>query len=368
MVTHLWILRAPQQTASLATTTTTTMLSAGTAPVGTQVVPLEEPSDGAAEACGLDPWPPPIIAVPPIPTTTTRMYMDDLTYRAIAWDAIQLADSVVQDFAAAWGISISPKTQTFSTSTAGHLSLRRLSYNPTEELKWLGTHHHLGRTDGVGAAAATTKKITTTRQRLRRIQWMQLPWALKEHFIATNAIAGLAWCPLGQCHDVKQLRAVDLQVFHTMFGGNAKALQKVAKEFFWTTLVRGHKISSLVVRTFSLYVALRHMTTNYQERLTALAQRSAQSGQKVHGGLLTTLQHMTTSIGLALTDDLALTGGDEAEPDLPLFAPLPPKDYLHRLRSLWRGAQFRLLQQRRPHYAGLAYRDIHTKLLRRWLK
>ena len=177
-------------------------------------------------------------------------------------------------------------------SRPSHHSLHRLPYKATEELKWLGTFHHLGRTDRKGATAATTKKIAATRQRLRRIQWMQLPWALKEHFIASNALAGLTWCPLGQCHDVKQLRAVDLQVFHTMFGGNPKALQKVAKEFFWTTLVRGHKISSLVGRTFSLYVALRHMTPVYQQRLVALAQRSAQAGQKIRGGLLATLQQM----------------------------------------------------------------------------
>ena len=59
-----------------------------------------------------------------------------------------------------------------------------------------------------------------------------------------------------------------------------------------------------------------------------------------------------------------LTGG----PDLHLFAPLPLYYYLHRLRSLWRGAQFRVLQQRRPHFAGLAYHDIHTKLLRKWIQ
>ena len=119
------------------------------------------------------------------------------------------------------------------------------------------------------------RKLNMARLRLRRVGWMKLPWDLRQQLVAGNAIASLTWCPIGQPHDLRALRAMDLVTLHTMFATNPKALQKMAKEIFWTNLVRGHRLSAEVARTFNLVVALRRLRPQYQEKLRRIWQTEA---------------------------------------------------------------------------------------------
>ena len=298
---------------------------------------------------------------------TTKMHMDDLVYRATTWEQVEAADTVVRQFSADWGVAISPKTHAFSVSRAGRMITRRLEYQTTCELQWLGTFHHFPFSQRQRAEAAFGKKLQIAQQRLHRVAWLKVPWELRQHYIASNALAGLTWAPLGQPHPVSQLRGLDSQVFHVMKGGNPKALQKMAKKIFWCILVKGHRLSTLVARTISTIVALRHASPEQQTRLLEARRRVAMTGQKLQQGLITTMQSMLTSIGLELTEELRLKGIHDGEHVLPLMAPIPPSDFLHQFRQLWRRAQFTNLQARRPHFAGATYDELNLKTLRRWI-
>ena len=153
-----------------------------------------------------------------MPSSTTTMYMDDLVYRAATSADLERADQAVHDFGADWGISISPKTKAFSVSWAGTYATQRLPYETTGELKWLGAYFHLPHSQRQQAEAAFDKKLAVARQRLHRVAWMRPPWDLRQHYIASNALAGLVWAPLGQPHSLPRLRALDTQVFHIMMG------------------------------------------------------------------------------------------------------------------------------------------------------
>ena len=300
------------------------------------------------------------------PAAHTRMYMDDLTYRTTTWASLDEADTTVRRCGQTWGITISPKTTSFTTAKQDQQhDVHRLGYLPSAEVKWLGTYHIFQPSTRPLATAALQKKITTAKQRLRRIHWLEAPWDLRQHYIATSALSGLCWCPLGQVYDPAPLKALDHMVLQHMFGGNPAALQKIARELFWTTLVKGHKLSSLVARVFSTIVALRHMRPEGCTNLRHIMQRVAEGAPPVKGGLLVTFRAMCADIGLQFTDEMELQN-DEGD-TLHILAELPSKEFLHRLRSLWRASQLSRLERRRPHFQELRQRGINAPLLRQWL-
>ena len=179
------------------------------------------------------------------PALEARMYLDDLVVRSCDMESLRRADEAVHHFAAERGIQISPKTTAFAMDDTGRHALRRMNHPITTEFKWLGTHHTTtGGNQTEAAEQALIKKLDTARLRLQRVSWIKLPWDLRQQLVMGNALAGLVWCPVGQPHDLHRLRAMDLATFHSMFAANPKALQKAAKEIFWTTLVKGHRLAT----------------------------------------------------------------------------------------------------------------------------
>ena len=194
-----------------------------------------------------------------------RMYLDDLTVRSPRVDDILQAETAVREYANDWKTScISPKTSSFATTSSAQISMERLPYVVIDELKCLGTYHLMTKGTPKLGLAAYEKKLQVAELRVKRVQWMRPPWNLRQFVLASNAIAGLVWCPIGQPHDEQQLRALDLMIFHTMFSANPKAVQKVAKEFFWAVLTKGHALSASVARLFALTTTLRRMRPEFQ--------------------------------------------------------------------------------------------------------
>ena len=140
----------------------------------------------------------------------------------------------------------------------------------------------------------------------------------------------------------------------------------MAREVFWCILVKGHRISAIVARTFATIIALRHASPLQQAHLLATQHRTTTTGQRIKQGLLHTLEQMLRSIGLNLTDQLEIS--NDRDPPLPVYDTRPAPDYLHQLRHIWRSSQYHRLQQRRPHYLGAHYHDLDTKLLRKWIQ
>ena len=300
------------------------------------------------------------------PLTMVRMYLDDLTIRSCDSSSILRADDAVREYATQWRIQLSPKTTSFAVDHAAYQGIRRLGHPSSPSLKWLGTFHHLQGKMSQAAIAALQTKINTTRLRLRRLQWIQAPWALRQQLILGNALPGLIWCPLGQPTDLRAFRSIDQTVLTTMMATNPTALQKMAREVFWTCLVKGHRMAVTVARTFATLVALRQARPQFQRQLLQAWERMQLTGQRVRGGLLVSLQEACHHIGLHLDEQFCVT--NNVEEPLPLLGPQLPKKFLHDLRQLWRRAQQRQLETRRPHFVGLLeLGGIDAECLRRWI-
>ena len=295
-----------------------------------------------------------------------RMYLDDLTVRTRHGAVLDTVDNEVREYARRWGIKLSPKSIAFATDRAHHNLLRRINHPVVEEFKWLGTFHHLCSRDRPQALKAFTTKVATTRTRLKRLQWAHLPWNLRQHLISTNVMAGPCWYPLGQPVEEGVLKSLELSVFYAMFNTNPKALQKAAREAFWCFLVKGHRMHATAARAFAMLACLRRLRPEYQHRLRQLWERSATTGQLIRQGLMDTTRHLCRAIGLEIDDNLNLT--TDQEPPLPLFGPHTAKEFQHHLRGMWRTAQQRALEQRRPHYAGLLeLGGVNGHLVRKWI-
>ena len=295
-----------------------------------------------------------------------RMYLDDLTVRSRQLVVLDAVDDEVRRYADRWGIKLSPKSVAFATDSAGRGILPRLNHPIVAEFKWLGTFHNLNSRERPLASDAFKTKVTTTRTRIRRLQWANLPWDLRQYLLASNVVAGLCWYPIGQPVEPTTLRSLELSVFYAMFNTNPKALQKAAREAFWCYLVKGHRMHIAANRAFSLIACFRRMRPTFEEKLQTTWHRSQETGQTIRNGLIDTLKQLCKHIGLDLTHHMELTNGQD--PPLHLFSPDDAKTFQHKLRQLWRATQQRHLEQRRPHYAGLQdLGGVDGQQLRRWI-
>ena len=109
-----------------------------------------------------------------------------------------------------------------------------------------------------------------------------------------------------------------------------------------------------------------HACGVFVQNISIAYSNSGTGAQLIRQGLLDTTRQLCRTIGLEIDDSLNIT--TEQEQPLPLLSPLTAKEFHHRLRSMWRTAQQRALEQRRPHYAGLLeLGGVNGHLVRKWI-